>query len=256
MRLYAAALLIAGLGLVGHSHDLQARELTVGISETDYTPFYFETEDGTFQGAATAIVRHLATKLNHTLTFRRFPWRRVQHNLATGKIDMVMIYFKTKDRAEHATYVDIPHIYESSSLVVTKNTDLSFDGDINGLNGYLFGNVSGYWHGAGYSENDTLKKAEFSSTRALLATLIRSHVDIAVGNKPVMLALARKMKIADTLRFLEPKIDFAPDYIAFSKAIDDSRALADTFSDELRAFVQTDGYHDILKKYGFTLPSG
>ncbi|RED53902.1 substrate-binding periplasmic protein [Aestuariispira insulae] len=230
------------------------KELVVGVSETDYSPFYFE-EEGMFKGAAAEIAQNLATALGHTLTFQRFPWKRVQHNLATGRIDMVILYFKTDERAEHALYVEIPHLYESSSLVVTTDSTLQFDGKLNNLKDAQFGNVTGYWHGEAYSANDQLNKTQLNSTRTLLATLIRGKIDIAVGNKPVMLSLARKMKIAGNLRFLEPKIDYAPDYIAFSKAKDHSADLARQFTIALKEFMRGAQYRDILTHYGFEIPA-
>ena len=76
----------------------QARELIVGVSETDYVPFYFEKE-GRFMGAAAEIAQHLSKQLGHDLVFQRFPWKRVQYNLRIGRIDMVILYFKTEERA-------------------------------------------------------------------------------------------------------------------------------------------------------------
>ncbi|WP_259782160.1 substrate-binding periplasmic protein [Aestuariispira ectoiniformans] len=231
-----------------------ARELVVGVSDTDYTPFYFEKDDA-FHGAAAEIVQHLAKELGHSLSYKRFPWKRVQFNLATGQIDMVLVYFKTPARAKTALYVDIPHIYESSSLVVNTGSRISYDGDINTLADYSFGNVAGYWHGKDYSLNSDLQKLEFSTTKDLLATLVRGRIDIAVCNKPVMSAIAEEMGLSGQIRFLEPKIDYAPDYIAFSKAAPDAKALAASFSKALKAFVKTEEYKAILSKYRFESPS-
>lgn len=242
------------LAILGMGIPLQARELVVGVSETDYSPFYFE-EDGRFKGAASEIAAALAERLGHSLTYERFPWKRVQHNLATGRIDMVVLYFKTDERAKGVHYVEIPHIYESSSFVVRKDSPITFDGDIADMTAYTFGNVSGYWHGAGYSKNETLTKLQLSSTKDLLATLIRGRIDIAVCNKPVMLAIAEEMGLAGDLKFLEPKIDYAPDYIAFSKAVPDAKELATSFSRELKAFIKTEEYRAILSKYRFETPS-
>ena len=230
------------------------KELIVGVSENDYTPFYFEEVDGGFKGAAADIAAHLSKSLGHHLTYKRFPWKRVQHNLASGRIDMVILYFKTEERAQHVHYVEIPHLYESSSLVVTSDSTIRFDGKLDSLNQHLFGNVTGYWHGETYSNHAGLRKLELDSTRTLLATLVRGKVDIAVGNKPVMLALARKMKIAGNLHFLEPKIDYAPDYFAFSRARPDALELTNQFSTALRDFIRTETYREILVRYGFEIP--
>lgn len=249
---FAAAIAMStGLLTVGQSH---ARELVVGVSETDYTPFYFE-ENGEFRGAAAEIAHHLAGQLGHRLTFKRFPWKRVQLYLAAGRIDMVLIYFKTPERAKNALYVEIPHIYESSSLVVLQDNAIGFEGDLENLSDFTFGNVTGYWHGKAYSRNNGLKKVELSSTKDLLATLIRGRIDIAVCNKPVMSGIAEDMGVSGQIRFLEPKIDYAPDYIAFSKATPGAKELVAAFSQALKKFVETEKYKAILSKYRFEIPS-
>lgn len=245
---------VAVAGLLDGSRNAYGRELIVGVSMTDYRPFYFE-ENGQFRGAAAEIVALLASELGHSLTYRRFPWKRVQHNLATGRIDMVVLYFKTEKRARDVYYVEIPHIYESSSLAVRKDSPIAFSGDIGDLAGYSFGNVDGYWHGKTYSENESLTKIEMSSTKDLLATLVRGRIDIAVCNKPVMIGIAEEMGLLDKIHFLEPKIDYAPDYIAFSKASPDAKNLTASFSKALKAFVKTEKYKAILSKYRFEIPS-
>lgn len=226
--------------------------LVVGLSETDYYPFYYEKE-GQIVGAAAEIVTLLAQQLKYQLKYKRFPWKRVQHNLATGKIDMVLLYFKTPERAEHVYYVDDPHVYESSSLIVRAGEDIAFSGDINALSDYSFGNVNGYWHGESYSNHPSLNKRLFSTTEELLTGLKRGAVDIIVGNKPVMLEIAKKMGYANQFTFLEPKIDYAPDYIAFSKARPQAQERVKEFSKALAAFLKTPEYNKILRKYGFDL---
>ncbi|GLQ30323.1 substrate-binding periplasmic protein [Litoribrevibacter albus] len=234
------------------STGIKRSTLKVGISETDYYPFYFE-EGGKITGAAAEIVSALAEQLRYELTFKRFPWKRVQHNLASGKIDMVMLYFKTPERAKDVFYVEVPHIHESSSLITLKSRDIAFNGDINQLSSYKFGNVNGYWHGEAYSNHPTLVKRAFSSTTELLTVLKRGGIDIAVGNKPVLTQLANTMGLSDQFKFLEPKIDYAPDYIAFSKASPNAPKLVEEFSDALKKFLKSPEYKQILKKYGFDL---
>lgn len=242
----------SALSSASPSSGIKRPVLIVGLSETDYYPFYFE-QDGQIVGAAAEVVTHLAHKLKYQLKYKRFPWKRVQHNLAKGKIDMVLLYFKTPERAEHVYYVDVPHVYESSSLIVRHDSSIKYSGDLNQLLANTFGNVNGYWHGASYSEHKTLKRREFSSTEELLTGLKRGSIDIAVGNKPVMLQIAKTMGHEDQFAFLEPKIDYAPDYIAFSKAKPKAKERVKAFSKALKPFLKTTKYRQIFEKYGFDI---
>ncbi len=245
-------LFLSGSVVASQSEAEVRRTLTVGISETDYYPFYYRNE-GEITGAAAEIVTILATQLGYDIRYKRFPWRRVQYNLSLGKIDLVMLYFKTPDRAKDVFYVEQPHLYESSSLITLKGRGIQFSGNLDDLLPFKFGNVNGYWHGAGYSEHPTLLKRQFSTTTELLQVLNRKGIDIAVGNKPVLTQLAKEMGLEERFEFLEPKIDYAPDYIAFSKATQDAELLVKQFSNALDDFLLTPEYTNILKKYGFDL---
>ncbi len=186
---------------------MQAKELRVGLAELDYPPFYFEKE-GKFSGAALEIAQTLATKLDHKLVYSRFPWKRLQAYLNTGKIDMVILYFKTPEREKDAIYTDIPHIYESSDLFVVEGTNYPYKGALDDLLPYKFGGIRGYSYGNEYDNSSRLLKQEVSNEELLIRILIHGRVDIAVGNKPAIIMHAEKLWLRDKIRFLKQPIDF------------------------------------------------
>lgn len=230
----------------------QAKELKVGLGELDYPPFYFE-KDGKIQGAAVEIAEQISSKLGHRLVYERFPWARVQYSLERGIIDMMILYFKTPEREKSAIYADIPHIYESSYLFVTKESTKPAIGNLQNLKSHKFGNVRGYSHGKDYDAAAFLNKQFADNEILLLRMLVHGRIDIAVGNKPVMLVYAKQENLTNKITFLTPPIDKGPNYFAFSKAREDANDLAKTFSEEIRKFISTDAYKKILEKHGFDL---
>ena len=232
------------------SFSASAKELKVGLAVDDYPPFYYEI-NGQYLGAAVEISKAIAESLGHKLVYIRAPWKRIQRFLRTGKVDMMILYLKTSERALDVVYTDTPHIYESSNLFVTRDSDIKFEGRLSDLKSYNFANVRGYSHGIEYNNAKNLAKMEINNEEQLIRILIRGRVDVAVGNKPVIVRHAEAMGVMDKIRFLAPPIDLGANYIAFSKAGKDAKELADAFSSQLRIYMKTDGYRTILNKYNF-----
>lgn len=231
----------------------QASTLVVGISEGDYAPFYYDTEEG-MAGAAVEIVETIAQQLGHSVEYQRFPWKRIQQYLAQGRIDLVMLYFKSPDRAEHVYYVEPEILYEASNLFVMADKGISYDGDLEALSDLHFGHVDGYWHGLAFHDFKPRLKKTYANSRALIAALQRGVIDVAVGNEAVIKHLLKEIGLRLPIQFLQPAIDYAPDYIAISRQATNAKPLQNDFSEALEAFTQTQRYEEILKKYEITDP--
>ena len=244
--------IIFGL-IITLSVQIQAKELKVGLGELDYPPFYFQ-KNGEYYGAAIEMAQYLAEKLGHSLVFERYPWGRVQSYLRTGEIDMVALYFKTPERAKYVEFTDTPHLYESSYLIISKGTEISYNGTLKDLQSYNFGDVRGYFHGDKYNNASYLNKQHVNNEKQLIRMLLRERFDIAVGNKAVVNMYAKQEELEDEISFLIPPIDKGPNFLAFSKVRKDANRLSQDFSSEIRKFITTDTYRQILKKYGLVVP--
>jgi len=227
-----------------------AKELRVGLAELDYPPFYFET-NGEYHGAALDISMAVAKKLGHELVFVRAPWGRIQAYLRSGSIDMMILYFKTKERARDVIYTKIPHINESSDLFILSNEDIEFEGQLNDLVAYKFGYVRGYSHGAEFDNAKHLSKHSFANEEQLIKGLANGRIDIGVGNKQTIIKHTVLLKLNQKIRFLSPSLHVGKNYIAFSKTRKDAQELEDEFSSQLKVFMKSDKYRTILKKYNF-----
>jgi len=226
------------------------RRIRVGISDLDYPPFYFE-QNGQLQGAAFEIASAVAGAKSYSLQINRYPWARIQYYLRTGEIEMMILYFKTPERAKDVIYAEIAHIFEASVLFVPKQSTVNFSGDLRNLKAYRFANVRGYSHGREYEQADYLQKQQVNNEEQLIRVLVYGRADIAVGNQQAIAMSAARIGLDQQIRFLEPPVAVEPNYFAFSKACPDAAVLARDFSAGLRAFMQTPAYAEILVKYGF-----
>lgn len=252
IRLFASIFIFC-FSLTTWNASGHAKDLKIGLGELDYFPFYFQ-KNGVMQGAAVEIAQHIANKLGHTFVFKRHPWKRVQLYLKNGKIDMMILYFKTSERKKDVIYTDLPHINESSSLFVATGAKITSSGSLKNLQSYSFGNVRGYSHGKTYDNADYLSKQIVKNEISLIRMVARGRIDFGVGNKPVILEYARREGLHTKITFITPPIDDGENYFAFSRARNDAAELAANFSIEVEKFKGTEGYRKILLKYGFAIP--
>lgn len=234
--------------------SLPAQTLTVGLSQADYPPYYFVAGD-VLEGAAVSIAEDIAAELNYTLVYKRYPWKRVQRNLKIGDVDMVLVYFKTPERAKDVVYTDQPHVSEKASLFVSSNMDITFNGDLNTLSAYQFFGVRGYFYGdqyAGLAENH---KGDVSDESELVRRIANPNFElIGVGNQPAIEFYARQQGLESKLKFLTPAIFEGYNYFAFSRAHPDAERLANDFSSVLKNYMKSSKYRRILHKYGLSYP--
>lgn len=226
----------------------RAWTIKVGISDLDYPPFYFEDAGG-MRGAAYEIAAEVARQQGYRFEIERRPWKRIQAGLKTGEIEMMILYFKTPERADDVIYAEFPHIYEASALFVESSSSIAFTGDLGALRAYRFGSVRGYSHGEVYDHSTVLSKQEVNNEQQLIRVLVNGRVDVAVCNPQAIRFYAKQMGMEERIRFLEPAVAVEPNYLAFSKARPNATKLAKAFSDGLREFMRTPRYRRILNEY-------
>lgn len=246
VRLVLFCFLFAGVW----SARVQADTLIVGLADADYPPFYYATDRG-FEGAAVEIAEDLARATGHELTYKRYPWRRVQHNLNAGVVDMVILYFRTAEREQDVIYTDSPHLKERSSLFVPVHLDIQFNGELGSVSQYPFYGVRGYFYGDAYQQATFLDKFEVSNEPELIKKVANPRLNlVGIGNKPALEFYARKLGFEGQIRFLTPDLYEGDNYLAFSRTRKDARQLARAFSEQLSVYKKSKRYYQVLEKYG------
>lgn len=235
---------------------LQANEtLTVGLSTADYPPYYFVGDKG-LKGAAVNIAEDIAAELNYKLVYKRYPWKRVQRNLHTGDVDLVLVYFKTSERAKDVVYTDRPHLSETASLFISSNMKISFNGNLETLNHHHFFGVRGYFYGERYASIPERNRGSVSDESELVRRIANPNFEmIGIGNKPTIEFYARQQGLESKIKFLTPAIFEGYNYFAFSRMRSDADLLALRFSKALDRYMKTKRYRAILNEYGLSYPA-
>lgn len=230
----------------------RADVLRVGLGDLDYPPFYF-TKQGELQGAAIEVAEALAGQLGHQLNYERLPFVRVQRHLASGDLDMVVLYFRTPEREESALYLQQPHLQESSFMVVKKGLQgipAGYRGSFLEWRDQRFLSVRGYYHGETFRQALFLDKQLVINEQELIRRILSAGRFVGVGNRAALQYHAERMGVADQLQYIEPAIDRGDDYIAFSRKIPKAEQYVAEFSEALRRFKRSRRYAEIIRRYG------
>lgn len=226
-----------------------AETLKVGLSDADYPPYYYVGKQG-LEGAAVEIGEYLAKSLGYQLEYQRYPWKRVQHNLKLGVVDMVLLYFKTAERGKDVIYTDSPHLIEKAVLFGPDHLDIEFSGDLSSISQYEFYGIRGYYYGEQYKNASYLSKHEVRDEPELIRWIASDKRSfLGIGNPAAIEFYANKIGISDKIRFYQPALYEGENYFAFSRARTDAQQIADRFTQAFISFKQTSKYKEILQRY-------
>ncbi len=97
-----------------------AEKITVRVS--DFAPYYFQNEAGTWTGMAIDIVNAVMKEANYDSIFIRIPRKRAFQNIKQGKIDLMLNLSKTAEREKFLDFIGISS-YEQMVLIVKKENE-------------------------------------------------------------------------------------------------------------------------------------
>ena len=227
-----------------------AEELMVGLAELDYPPFYYAGDDA-MTGASIEIAEALADIAGHQLTYKRVPWKRLQKELQSGSLDMVILYMRTEERERDVFYTKEPYIFEESYLFVGKDHELTEAQDLNQLSGYDFFYVRGYSHGQAFDSASYLHKTEVKDELELIKRISSDRPFIGVGSKPAIIYHAQQSGLGEEIKFLQPVLHRGENFMAVSRQVKGGEKIAADFSTAFTEFSKSPVYAEILKRYGF-----
>ncbi|MEJ1996453.1 MAG: transporter substrate-binding domain-containing protein [Limibacillus sp.] len=226
-----------------------AETIVVAVEDKDWAPYYFWV-DGIPTGPCPEIVSGTVRLMGDQVEFQRYPWVRVLKSVEEKKVDAGLCGTKTDERAAYSHYPQEPLLYYDATLFVRVDSPLTTS-DFSELQGKSFGMIKGYTF-AGV--DDDLEAAgairiETNNRDNLLNLLTLGRIDSVLDSSLPLLADARRMDLAETIRPLLPTLDETPGYLFFSRKPGHSD-LAIRFSEALRAFKKTPEYQGIQKRYG------
>ncbi len=218
---------------------------------TEWFPYTF-TDNGQPTGFEIEVARAVFERLTVEAEFVQYPWRRCLAYLESGYADALVSLLKTSGRE---VFTDFPeeHISVShTSFFAQAGRVPEYKGDFEQLKGLRVGVVMGFSYGGDFDKASGFLKDETADAKGLIQKVLAGRVDLAAENQTVVAAEAARMGVADKIRFLSPSIHTQKLYVGFTRARN-MRKLVGLFSDELKAFKESQQYRDILARYGIPL---
>jgi len=233
-----------------YAQSAAVQKLIIVRDNVDYPPLEYH-ENGKLTGFHVELVNVIAKKLNMTVEWQEYPWKRALHTVETGHADAITYISKTEEREKWA-YFNPKNILSSAtfSFLIRKDSkkDIVYQ---NNLEELLKNRTLLIITGFALPEKVTQLKPkiyEAPQMNNLVNMLCNKRYDLALINKSDYVTAYQNTKTEKDLSILEPPVHEFSNYIAFSKAkkIED---LSNKFSEELAKFKKTKEYTDLKKKY-------
>ncbi len=229
----------------------------------DFPPYEFQANNG-IDGISVKIVKEVFKKMNQTISIELLPWSRALLYLEKGKIDGLFEILKKPEREKFADYSKVVLMSESASFFVLKDSNITFNGDLNKLTDYAFGVRQDFSYGPKFDQaikNNVINKiSKKVYAEQLLLMLSSGHIDILIGDKYGIPYLYQKMRLnkknKDLKRYkdiksLSPDVQSTPAYMAFSKKRNLSK-VRDHFDKVLLEMKKDGTYSKIIKNWEAT----
>ena len=131
-----------------------ARSNHLSVGWDLWFPYQYHNEQRELVGLDIETLKAIMNKANLEFSFAEIPWKTNLHFIETGKMDIAMGAYWSKERAEYAHF-SLPYRQETIKLFVkkgiSKKVPLNSLADLAG-SAYSIGVISGYYYGSDYEE--------------------------------------------------------------------------------------------------------
>lgn len=230
-----------------YSNDEVSPSKKVTIVHTEWFPYTY-TENGEAKGFEIEILKSVMKKIGYAPVFVSYPWKRCLFSIKSGDADALVSVLKTPEREDFMYFPDENISISKTVLFAPVDSDVKYSGQLEILKNYVVGVVDGFSYGEAFDNAVYIRKEYAVNPEMLISKLVYKRNDLAVENKAVITAYAKKMGVFEKIKFLDPPIHTQKLYVGFSKKIENQK-LYKVFSDELANFKKTEEYQNILQKY-------
>lgn len=230
-------------------------ECQLTMSWEPWPPFQYQDAEEKIKGVDIELTKSVMQHMGCDLQLQHMPWKRVMHEIESGRLEMSAGASITPERKEFA-YFSEPYRRESFFPYVRKGETKKYPierlEDIKTHNLRL-GVVRGYHYGEAYER--LMKDAAFSGLVQEVAydhlnfkKLIHRRIDVFLG-EPFFTAYELKNRnLADTVERLPFEIDLGTIHVIFSKK-SVSPEIVEKFNESLGALKENGTYQRIVEKY-------
>lgn len=238
--------IFASLSLFSNEED------TLFLSIADYPP-YEMIIDGKPAGIAVEIVETVFKRMGQKIDFKLLPWSRALHLLKLGELDGTLEVFKTNKRLEFLDFSNEILLNETTSLFVLEDSEITFDGDLAKLKGFMFGIRQDFSYGEIFDsalENKIITKyvKQIYNENRLFYLLNNNKIDIYIGDKYGTFYQYKLAGLDKKIVRLSPDVQSTPTYMVFSKK-NNLKHIRDKFDTILKEMKEDGTYNRILKEW-------
>lgn len=249
--LWHSAFLLAGLLLM--FCQLQAQALRVAISAEDYPPFYYQHGD-TLSGLSVEVLQVVAAELGLTLQWQRLPWSRVVQHVASGKADVITVFYKTEPRQAQFYYSNESYLRDPIVLLCAEPCQLRYDGDLASLAQQPVAVVRDFSYGPRLDQAAFSKIAVVESDPMLFKLLLNRRLPQGIASLITVQHAAELQQAGDKIRVLQPPLDYVDIYFAFSKQSNITPQFVSQFDQALLRYKSSAAYSTLLQRYQLAYP--
>jgi len=213
---------------------------------------YYVGETLIDNGPHAVIVREAFREVGKDVELSFYPWKRA-HNNALTKKTLLISASDTIERRKIFLY-STPYDNAASYLIGLKKNKYKYNGNIQSLQNYSIGVLSGHYLVKMLQDAGVNNVIEVSNDIQNIKMLFAGRFDfIAVSKKPAISILNNEPAINGTLAqvvFYEPPIRDNPVHLIAHKDMPKSKEIILEFNKGLKIIKENGTYDLIMKKYG------
>ncbi|WCE30059.1 substrate-binding periplasmic protein [Vibrio sp. SCSIO 43137] len=247
--IWAILLLFCSISYAEEANNKQ--EILVVKGDGSWAPLEIY-KNGKFHGFHIDLVKAVAKRLDVTVKFKSYPWKRAVEMVRRGKADAITFMSYTDERAEFGLFYPsniLSHSHIGLFTLKENAEKYSFNGDLKQLEGIKIGTIKGFVYEKSFDQAEFLTKDRSSTHETqLILKIIHKRLPMGIGNIEDIKYVARQISVLDQLEFITPLIiSDQENYIVFSKKRD--KGFAQQFASEMAAFKKTADYQKLCELY-------
>ena len=161
------------------SQTLLAKHQNIAVGTDSWPPFRIHTDDH-FSGIDFDVWKEIEKRLDLRVTFMKFPWSRILHNLKSGELDAMSGLAKRSERAEYVDYTTPPY-YTCSTVFYLKKGEGHLVKTYEDLYKYPIAYVANSAYFKKFDNDSKLKKHSIYSEIQLIKMLNNNRIKVIIG---------------------------------------------------------------------------
>ncbi|MFS0825671.1 substrate-binding periplasmic protein [Pseudomonas phoenicis] len=217
------------------------------IVSDDWAPYIYQ-ENGQPRGLHYEVANEVFKRLHIDVEWGFMPWKRCLAVVEQGQADGILGVFKLASREPFMLYPEEPLSQVEFVLFQARARPHSVT-TLQDLSGLTVGTSSGYDYGSAFDTAVNFRRESAPTHVANLGKLALGRVDLVVTDRHVGRYLLQRLGLEQQIEALPMVVNDLPQYLGLARK-PGREALAEAFSETLRAFKREPAYAHIMSRYG------